>query len=230
MTDPKNTPAPNEITPGPGIPAPHVAGVPKPDEKPAGEPAAPYATFPTAEAFQERLAREARKHAAELIGLAPEEAKKKLEKLAKLEAEEEERKKASMSEVERAKTDAETAKSEAAAAKAEAEAARASAENARAMAKLGVTNEGYAEYLLETARKAAKAAGTAFDASAELAKLLEDPQHKAALRANAGAAPATKGADTSSGGNRPEGTPPDPKPKDAFDDEVWKQRKAELGI
>lgn len=233
MSDPNKpaTPAPNEITPGPGIPAPHVAANAPAGTPPAPEakPDQPFAVFPTAEAFKERLEREAKRQAAELLGVAPDEAKKRLDKLAKLEAEEEERKKASLSEVERAKAEAEEAKKKQADAEAEVARARADAENARAMAKHGVTNEGYAAYLLEQERTKAKAAGVAFDAAAALETLIKDPAHAAALRP-AGGPPKVVAADTSTGGNRSEGTPVVEKPKDAFDDEVWKKRKAELGI
>lgn len=225
------TPAPNEITPAPGVPAPHVEA-PKPGEKPAGEtPKAegPYASFPTAEAFQERMAREARRIAQESIGLAPEEAKKKLARLDELEKAEEERKKAAMSEIDRAKKEAEDAKKEAEDARKLASSAKAEAEDARAMAKHGVTNEGYARFLLAQER-AKTPDGQAFDAPAALAKLLEQPEHAAALKPAAGGEPQKLAADTSSGGNRSEGAAPKPEGKDATDDDYFKRRKAELGI
>lgn len=208
----------------------------KPADKPTETPAAkePFATFPTAEAFQERVAREAAKKLAELSGSKdPEELKKKLARAEQLEKEEEERKKAAMSEVERAKTEAAEAASKAAAAEARAEAAEREREDVLAMAEVGVSNTTYGRFLLAQER-AKTPKGEAFDAKAALAELLKDANHAAALKPTAKADPKNTPANTSTDTSRDQ--PPklngDGQPKDvkAMTPAEFAEHKRKLGL
>lgn len=200
---------PNEIKPDPNAPAPHVAppAAPKPAD-PAPPKPEPFAVFPDAASFQDRVDREARKRLEQLAGVKdPEELKARLAKAEQLEKEAEEARKASLSEAERMKLELEEARAAAAAAKAEATAAAQARANVEAMAREGVTNTAYGHFLLDQARREA---GTGpFDEKAKLVELLAMPEHAAALRpAKAGGAPETRPANTGAGG-------PDPKPAPA---------------
>lgn len=134
-----NTPAPP--TP-PAPPAP-------PANPPADPPPAAPITFPTQEAFNQRLEQAARSRLREL-GLPEDPAKVKeaLAEAERLRKEESERKKAQLTESDRLKAEAAEAQAKAAAAEAQAAAARSELELTRLCAGLGIKDIAYAQFRL----------------------------------------------------------------------------------
>jgi hypothetical protein len=195
---------------------PPAAGAPPagppaaPPVPPAAPPATPdaFATFPTKEAFEERLERATRAKLREL-GIDPAKAKADADELAGMKAAEEKRRAADMTEVEKAK--AEVAKAEAAkvAAEVATKLAREEAEVAKLAAVHGVPDLEYLAFRL-------KGCIEGEDRSAWLKKLLEQPLERArfGIVESAPATPPAPGAKPATTSSTPAGgAPPAPPPK-----------------
>jgi hypothetical protein len=147
----------------------------------ATAPSEPFATFPTKELFDDRVERATKSAVKKVLGVDLEDAKARLARLAELEAAEEERKKAAMTEAERNKAEIDKLRAEAEAARAEAARAMSEAQAARVFARHGVRDDEYGTWKLRQAEAAAKLAGTEFSADAFVAELLKDPRERVKL-------------------------------------------------
>lgn len=234
-------PGPNDppVPPGPGAP-------PAPPAPPVVPPADPFAVFPDAESFNKRLERERKKFLKDLGYDDEAQAKADREALQKMRTEEEERRKATMSEVDRAKSEAAEAKKTAEAAQALAEENRVRSHLYMVFAEKGIRNFKYAFWKvmdrLETVPE-----GQELDERAYLDELLKDPSEQAALGVapppaapppqpgQPGAPPVQRPASTALPGG---GAPPAPPPaggqprKTAYDmsSQDWNEYKRKLGV
>lgn len=171
MPDPEpNTP----VTPPAAPPA-----ITPPVQAPAGDGAEAAITFPTNQAFNERLERH---HAAQLkkLGVKPEDLPAALEKLKNFETEEEKRRLAAMTEQERLNTQIATERTARENAEKERDRVKRESEVLVACAELGIKNIPYAQHLAGQARDGL-AAGQTFDAKAHFTEILSKPVNKAAL-------------------------------------------------
>lgn len=224
-------------------PAGPQKGVESPVTPPPATPAEPFAVFSTKEAFDERVERAAKAAAKKSLGLDPEEAKTRLARLVELEAAEDERKKAAMSEAERTKAELDKLRAETEAAKAEAARATFEASTARLFARHGVKDDEYGTFRIRQAEAAAKTSGETFDAEKFLTTIIADARERVKLGIDdvaapgAAAPPAVRGTTPATTTNAPnvQGTPPPagtPKPqKSAMDmtPEEWRRHLSSLG-
>lgn len=205
-------------------------------------PANPAATPPDEEtltipkgAFAERLARHHRTQLRETFGTEDAtELKSRLERLAAYEAAEEERRKAQMTEIERAKAEAEEARVRAAKLEQELDARAFEARVAAACAAKGIRNTEYAMFSVIQAAESLGEGGS-LDLDSYLAERLADPMTRAALGVESAppvvATPATTTPVTSPGAAPPPPgvAPPAPSAFD-LDTKAWAARKQALGL
>lgn len=156
-------------------PQPPAGGAPPPADPPPADPppssgGQPFATFHTKEAFDDRLDRATRARLREM-GVDPAQAKKDREELERLKKDQEERRAAEMSELEKAQDAAKKAGEEKAAAEALAARAREEAEIAKLAAAHRVPDLEYLEFRM---RKCPEGE----DRDEWLTKLLEDPKER----------------------------------------------------
>lgn len=240
--EPAPNPAPAESG-APNLPN----GVPPASNPPPGaapEPQGPYATFPTAEAFQERVGRAARAQIKELFGLDPEEAKARIARLDELEAEDKKRRDAELSELEKARLASEETAKKLAVLEAERDQLQFQAHITRLCATRGIRDVDYAQFrIMKQAEQATEEAP--LDEEKYLDELLADPRHRVALGVEQPAAngapppepkpnPATTSPQGASPHQQPASDPAQPAsgPKSAFElsQSEWEARKRTLGI
>jgi hypothetical protein len=199
---------------------------------PAAAPAAgaPFAVFPDAESFNERMARH---HKAELKKLGiedPAALKTTLEEAKRVAAENEKKRQEEMSELEREKEARTKAESELVALRTAKEKSEREAAWLRVFSAEGVKNLDYANFAVEQAIRTA-GEGVTVDPAAVIRKLKETPAGMAALGLETAATPAT----TTSGGDganppKPPGTADDPNAKKVSDmtPEQFRQHREKL--
>lgn len=242
---PDNPTAPGAQPPAPAPPAaaPALPPAGAPPVPPAA-PGTPFATFPTAEAFNERVARAARSHLQTELGMPLDEVKAGLASLAASQKAEAERQQAELSELEKERTAREAA-----------ETAQCEAEEIRDQAVLdahilglcnerGVRDWQYAKYRILT-KAGELPEGEDLDEAAYLDKLLTDGQARIAMGVDQVptapqpvAAPASTtpapGAPPGSPGGPPPQAPPNAQPaaKTAFEltPEEWAAKRRALGV
>lgn len=160
------------------------------EKKPEGEgggggappgPAKPFATFEDAEAFNKRMAREAKKILKDAgVEDEPAAVKAKLDRLATMEAAAAEAERAKLSEIERAKLAETEAKAKEAVAMGQAEEARLDAHLYRVFAEERIGNFDYARFAV-LQKLQALPEGETLDERAFLAELAKDPAQRQAL-------------------------------------------------
>lgn len=197
---------PDTTTTAPAAPAPAAPPVaPAPAAAPPAAPAQPFAVFPDAASFNERLDREARKRLKELGVEDPDAVKTVMAEHAALKAESEKRRLESLSELEREREARTKAETELANVRTQAETAALQMQMLRLFAEHGVKNTDFAMFAVTKARAASEDPAK-FDAAAFLTAFKADAANAAAL----GLATTTSGATTTNPEREtpPKGAPP----------------------
>ena len=141
-----------------GTPPPIETSEDPPEEPPAGSQSStdePFAIFHDKKAFEERMARHTRSQLNEIFGTGDKaELRKMWDNYQKLQKDDEERRRAEMTEIERHKADAEKAQADAAAAREEADQVRFESHVSAICAKKGIKNVDYAKFVVANAADA----------------------------------------------------------------------------
>ncbi len=227
--------APSDGGPGGGGGAPAPVLTP-PTPPPAPAPGVqPFATFTTQDQFTERVQREARSLMRTQLGVEPEEAAANLTRLKELEAAQQERDRANMTELERLRTDLAAANARADEAAAERDEVRFRGHVAGIAAKMGIRNVDYAIFVAAGAAEALPD-GQQLDVEQHFTGLLEQANYKGAFGIEAAPVPVPVPVTSAPAPGAPPAAPPvpgaEPPKKDAMSmsSEEFRTHKATLGL